>query len=258
VKTADSAAAPVSAEPLRLISHAENEMSIELKPSNTTQLQLTMQASMTQRYNFAVQHLLSAARFRTLCGRTEKENSGTAFGPFFEEIQSYATAAVLSSVAALEASINEVYIDAIDEIQALPGLSRDQVWDLWPHVEDKPILDKYQLTLTLCGREQMDVGTEPLQSVQTLIRIRNALVHFKPEWHNEQREHRKLGKQLQGKFALSPFPNSKAPVFPMRCMTQGLADWAICSVSSFASGFAERIDIKDRFAQFVDRIENAA
>ena len=75
---------------------------------------MKFKATAQQRHNFAVQHLLAAARFARLCFEVEETHAGEPFGSFYDEVTSYATAAVFSSVAALEANINEVFADAQD------------------------------------------------------------------------------------------------------------------------------------------------
>jgi hypothetical protein len=61
--------------------------------------------------NFAVQHLLAAARFSRRVGEIESENKDNQFGPFWEEVLHFSTACIFSSVASLEAYANETYAD---------------------------------------------------------------------------------------------------------------------------------------------------
>jgi len=204
-----------------------------------------------QRFNFAVQHLIAAARFARLCYTVEEANKGRPFGPFYDEIISYVTAAVFSSVAALEANINEVFADAQDGIITFDGFSPKLLNEIWDLIEDKPILEKYQFALVLRGRERMSEGDRENQFAGTLIKVRNALVHFKPEWDHEQQEHDKIGTQLRCKFKLSPFVDENAPIFPMRCMTHGFADWAVQSSLDFANRFVQEAGLPNRFARFL-------
>lgn len=204
-----------------------------------------------QRFNFAVQHLIAAVRFARLCYTVEEANTGKAFGPFYEEIISYVTASVFSSVAALEANINEVFADAQDGIITFEGFGPKLLNEIWDLIEDKPILEKYQFALVLRGRERMSKGDREYQFAGTLIKVRNALVHFKPEWDHEQQEHNKIGKQLRCKFKLSPFVDENVPIFPMRCMTHGFADWAVRSSLNFADHFAQGAGFPNRFVQFL-------
>ena len=45
-----------------------------------------------------------------------------------------------------------------------------------------PILEKYQMAIFLAGKEPLPEGREPYQPADLLIALRNALVHFRPEW----------------------------------------------------------------------------
>jgi len=76
---------------------------------------------------------------------------------------------------------------------------------VWDTIEEKPILTKYQLALTLCQKEKFDKGHNPYQDAHRLITLRNALVHYKPEWDTDLNEHKKLESYLSNRFLVSPF-----------------------------------------------------
>jgi hypothetical protein len=61
------------------------------------------------RMNFAVQHLMGAARFSRRVGEIERQHQGQPFGEFWDEILHTATACVFAAVASLEAYVNETY-----------------------------------------------------------------------------------------------------------------------------------------------------
>ena len=216
---------------------------------------MEIKGSIQQRYNFAVQHLAAAARFARLCFQVEARNSGKPFGPFYDEIRSYATAAVFSSVAALEANINEVFADAQDGSISFGTLNSKLLNEIWKLIETKQILEKYQFALLIQGKDRMSKDEEEYRFANTLIAARNALVHFKPEWHHQQKMHEKISRNLKGKFQLSTFLEENVPIFPMRCMTHCFADWAIRSSLSFASRFAQESGTPSKFEQFLDRLK---
>lgn len=121
--------------------------------------------------------------------------------------------------------------------------------------KESKILERYQKVMKLRGIEPFERGLEPYQSVDVLIKLRNALVHFKPEWHDEQKEHRKLGERLRGEFALNPFITEGTGVlFPQRCMSYGCAKWAVDSTLAFMKEFSERMGLKFPFDKFKDRL----
>src|SRR5688572_4968115 len=124
---------------------------------------------------------MAAARFARLCFQVEAINSGKPFGPFHDEIRSYATAAIFSTVAALEANINEVFADAKDGFNSFPSVDSKLLNEIWELIEAKPILEKYQFALLIQGKDRMSKDEQEYRSANTLIAVRNALVHFKPE-----------------------------------------------------------------------------
>ena len=179
----------------------------------------SVSASITlrQRSNFAVQHMLAAARFSRRVGQIER--SGEPLGNFFNEIISFVSATILSSVAALEANINEYFAEPETNF---PGQNRQVFHKTWELIEQKPILDKYQWSLVLKGKAELNKGELVFQDADNVIRLRNLLVHFKPEWHDEQIEHKKIESRLTGKFKPSPFIGTSGVFFPQKCMSYGV------------------------------------
>ena len=212
---------------------------------------LQAQATLRQRMNFAVQHLMAAARFSRHVGRIESENVGAPFGPFFDELLAYSSACVLSSVAALEAYANEFFADAP---QNIPNVKRPVLEQLWRLIEREPILEKFDIALTFCGAARLDRNREPVQSVKVLIRVRNEFTHFKPEWLDDPDIHESLSKQLQGKFTPSVYRASNIPIFPMGMATHDCTKWVIQSCLGFAREFERLGGFVPKFEMFEDRL----
>jgi len=220
-------------------------------------MSITAEITVRQRSDFAVQHMMAAARFSRLCHEVEKDNYGLSLGPFFDEIISYVTATILSSVASIESNINEIFADARDGILKLKPLDIKLLAEIWQLIEEKPILEKYQIMLVLNGKNRLEKGVYKYQNVDTLIKVRNAIVHFKPEWHDEQESHGKIGKRLQGKFDFSPFVDKNSPIFPTRAMTHGFTAWAVQSSLDFIQWYSEHANIPNRYVNFMDKINFA-
>lgn len=217
-----------------------------------------MPLNLRQRSNFAVQHLMSAARFARLCHKIEQENEGNRLGSFYDEIISYVTAAVFASVAALEANINETFADAMDGFISFQDLTSTELHKKWHLIERKPTLAKYQYALVMQKKDQMQENDCEYQFAYILIEVRNALVHFKPEWHDQQKKHDEIGEKLKGKFKLSPFVESGSPLFPTRCMTHGFADWSVETSLAFINSFSKKSGFPNRFAKFSNRLKTKA
>jgi len=83
-----------------------------------------------------------------------------------DEIYQERANAIILGVACLEAFIN--------------GLGFEHFPKLWENVESLPLSAKWQLYLTLKGKDDLfDPGREPYQSLTQLTKSRNSLVHFK-------------------------------------------------------------------------------
>ena len=190
---------------------------------------------------------LEAAKLFTKRAR-EIEYSNDAVAPNVQkEHDAYVTAAILASVAFLEARINELFSDICDnelwDIASGAEKNRKHLKQMFGFVPSKktmehikqmetllelkekqfPVLKKYNLLLELAGKKQFDKGANPYQDADLLITLRNRLVHYKPEWIPIEGSH-EVEKQLKSKFE----PNrlmvkAKNPFFPNKCLGYGCA-----------------------------------
>lgn len=153
------------------------------------------------RRNLAIQHLIAAARFSLRVGEVQAANLGQPYGSFFNEIISYANACVLMSASALEAYVNELYLTPDANF---PGMSPAYVTNLWELVESNRSspLQKFQIALTSRSLPEMPRGAAPFQKATLIFEMRNAITHFKPEWHDEVDAHAKLSTKIAN--ALEP------------------------------------------------------
>jgi hypothetical protein len=207
---------------------------------------------MRQKSAFAVQHLMAAARFSIMCGEIEIANAGKPLGNFFDEEIACVSATVMLATASLEANINEYFSDIGASFPELPESLRECAFGL---IEKKSSLEKYQYALTFKGKSTIPIGQQPYQDANALIRLRNALVHFKPEWHDEQDEHRKLERQLVGRFAINPFIGKDGVFFPQQCISYGCTQWAVNSALKFMEKFSDASGLPFRFRTFMDRLD---
>jgi hypothetical protein len=195
------------------------------------------------RMDYAFHHFNSAKYF---CARLAEIESTVATVDINFTImhQAYASSVVLSAVAFLEASINAFMPDAdtnkipVDSVDSAAGRA---LASMWQFVEKKPVLDKFQIALLVARRQMFDPGSPPCQDVALLVNLRNALVHFKPEWDDELRDHLRIEKQLRGKFPLNPFATDLEPFFPKRCLGLGCANWAVHTSEQFMTEFYRRM-----------------
>lgn len=217
-------------------------------------------------------HLFAAEFFSKLSGEIEKEKPSRTENARYHEItrnhMSYVMGAIMSSVAFLEATINELFSTAAESAFGV-GLSDENtirlasVWKL-EHIRQRTsILEKYQLALELSGMPLLDKGLQPFQDTKLLIQVRNALVHYvsDPVFTGPLSDGgilQELEQKLGGKFALSPFAMTlsighglagepitmsiERPVFfPDLCLGHGCASWAVDISRKFVDEFCSRL-----------------
>jgi len=219
-------------------------MTDRLAAANSTLATLSSTAELRQRENFAVQHMLAAARFARACHRIEQEHAGKPLGSFFGEIRAFVSAGVLSVVASMEANLNELLAD---KPRFGSGLTERAFEEVWRDAERRSLLDKYQFVLVLLGHNEVPRGDALFQNADALVRMRNALVHFHPEWHDQKGKHQTVSERLGNRFQPSPFISGNAPMFPMKCMCHSCLDWAVTTGRDFMQEFSSRSGLPFKF-----------
>jgi hypothetical protein len=201
----------------------KGDLMVTLKP-------VTLQATgVVGPANFAWQHLKAATLFRERVVALEAQHYGSSLGAFFEEIRAYASACIMSSVAAMEALINELYIAPNGRLRASIGDFEEKFWPRQTGIVWKPTLEKYQCALDRLGCARLAEGADPFQSAQLLVKLRNDLMHYQPPWENAG--------AFSVRFALSPFVDREAELLALRCMSAGCVTWAVETVVNFVRAF---------------------
>lgn len=167
---------------------------------------------------------------------------------------------VLSSVAFLESTINELYADAADEAypfsdeyhEALLQLIREK-WTNEKNFDRAPMLTKYQTILTIAGKPLFNEGDQAFDNVRDLIEIRNHLMHYRREWvvlggsraqnAGPETAGSRFEKSLRRKFAPNPLAFKNLPFFPDKCLGHGCAEWAVINSLIFTDEFFRRLDL---------------
>jgi hypothetical protein len=199
-------------------------------------------ASLSMRVYFSSYHRWAMDYFAKRATETEKTDTAERF-----DIQqrAYVTGAVFSSVAFLEAAVNEFCKDAAEgESAALAVLSpnsRQNLKEFWSNERKFPILAKYQKVLTLCGKNEFPKDRNPYQNAGLVIKLRNELTHYKPGTYGGTVQH-DFKKQFKGRFEENPLMvESKNPYFPDKCLGSPCAHWAAKTAQAVADAFFEKI-----------------
>jgi hypothetical protein len=169
------------------------------------------------------------------------------------DYRSYAIASIFSSVAFLEASINELFASAsysnLEVGGSLAEAERECLVGAADLIERNNLLDKFQLALYLLHREAFDAGNnQSYQDAKILVSLRNELVHYKPRFRavtSEFSESAKWARALYGKrFSLNPFTGSGNAFFPDKCLSYGCTAWAWNAALSFTDDFYNRVGVR--------------
>ena len=180
---------------------------------------ITASASLTagasKRTLLARQYFHGAAEFAKLSVTLRSQTSSPL------EV-AYVTGAIFSSIAALEAAINAVLIDAPD----------------WENTDKLCLLDKCDQLLSRHSR-MLERGKPVCQRVAAIIKLRNELVHYKPEWDDKLDAHKQLRKKFQSVISQKLLPIN----FPKDYVISDFALKAVEWCGDFAKDFFEKIDM---------------
>ncbi len=212
------------------------------------------------RTGLAIYHRWSAAHLANLADSLERDAS-EKLEPRDEWMEArhrhraYVVGSILSSVAFLEATINEKFSDAADREWSMPVMEhapkhRDALANAWiGEVKRISTLAKYDLALRLGDLPTLEPGQRPRQDVELVLKIRNALVHHEPEWVytagretplHIQHQHR-FQKAVSGRFADNPFTLSGDPYWPEKCLSASCAQWALRAIEKFVDEFERMV-----------------
>ena len=191
--------------------------------------------------------MLAAARFSRRVAELEESNRSQEFGSFWEEILHNSIASIMCCSSSLEAYANELFFD---RGTVFPKFSTPLLDNLWETYERKTTLEKFEFALLLSEKPSIDKGSTPYRDVQIVVELRNALVHFKPEWDTQADRHLKLSKKLENKFDPSPFLNDKL-IFPRRWATHGCTSWGVHSCLKFAAEFERLSNLPPKYHQSI-------
>lgn len=215
-------------------------------------------------------HLFTALHNSAMCAKRENELMGKrTVDPCH---RSYAMAAVLSAVSFLESLVNEVFEDVRDKLKLddtrVKGIRRPgrramtAFWEATDRGQYR-LLDKFDMALLLNSKESFNKGEQPYQDAKLLVDLRNALVHFRPEWH----EHGTPGK-LETRLAMRMKPSGlipadyAAPWVPVKVLGASCAEWSVQTVQNFADQWTTRLAIartyESQVAEWQAQVEQEA
>lgn len=215
-------------------------------------------------------HINAAAHFAKLSYEIEERYKEYPSSDVFYQHQAYVIGCIITAASYLEATINELFANIADGCITPEELGHDialimaNMWkvEIKPPNKTKPekvysplddlkpsILQKYQIALTLAQKDLFDTGKAPYQDIQYLIELRNALIHYKPEWWGDVEDYEKvlsekLKKNLEFRIKrLNLLTGKDNPFFPNKCMGYGCAKWAVESSVNFTEEFFQKMGL---------------
>ncbi|MFC1403555.1 MULTISPECIES: hypothetical protein [Streptacidiphilus] len=219
----------------------------------------------------SISNARSAVLMARRCEEREQARAGLTDGTSeaetaADEHWAFASSSVVASVMFLEANINEVFLSAIraTEQEGRPNFygagfpyvggllaSEDRrrlaaLWDLLKGATG--LLEKYQFTLNLLGKEPMNTGHAPYQPVKRLVEARNKLIHFKEGAHEVGRDLRSFEKGLHESlggtsFRPHPFTSAGNSFYPDQFFGYAGCRWAWKAADSFAQEFHRQLGV---------------
>lgn len=163
-------------------------------------------------------------------------------------LRTHVCGAILYCAGSIEARANHFFVNASERATHLKFLGEDVLrnleaqWNLPEVRRGTSPLERIQLSLEVCGSEAFERGRNPFQDAGILFDLRNALVHFVPEWTSRQEDHARIEAALRSKrFKDNPFVASDAPSFPGKLLGADLAVWSVHTAYNLIAQFLERV-----------------
>ncbi|MDP8934495.1 MAG: hypothetical protein M3N42_10225 [Cyanobacteriota bacterium] len=209
-------------------------------------------------HQLSFSHIKAAAHFAKLSYEKEDKYDDSQYSSeLFDEHRSYVIGSIITAVCYLEATINELFTD-VEDISSSNEWSPDvtqKMKETWRDERSLRLIDKYEKALCIVKSESFDRGAEPYQSAASLISLRNALIHYKPEWIGtgesyNQTLNEKLRQKLEKKIKkLNPMTGEGSLFFPHGCLGYGCAKWAVESSLNFSNEFFSKIGLPSNLDQ---------
>jgi len=211
---------------------------------------------------FSVRYIQSAALLCRLGYRIEQDFSDS--GKISEEArlrhEVFILNSILSSVAFLESTINELYADAADGAYFFTDEKNEALlksigekWRNEKNFDRAHLINKYQKILMIADKPPFDEDNPVFSNILTLIEIRNYLMHYKREWIIVQKDQmsgdmkethgEKLERMLRNKFVKNPLAQKNRLFFPDTCFGHGCAEWAVGNSLIFTDEFFKKLEL---------------
>jgi len=211
--------------------------------------------TITLRSYFSSHLLWTAMREAELAGRMEATHAGQS--RFDVEHRGHVLSSIVASAAFLEAMVNELYQDAADDhappdgyITPLSASCRRLMAELWRSTDGGMLkeIPKYEMLLAFAEAPALDRGAQPYQDASLVIRLRNAILHYRPENVSVVDEAHAMEQRLRGKFEENALmAGSGNSWWPDHALGYGAATWAHRAVKALADHVSDALGIDPNY-----------
>lgn len=221
-----------------------------------SEVDVAMDLRVSMRHYFSTNFLWTALNTSRLVGELEAAEGRRA--RFDMANRSYAASSVIASATFLEAAVSELFQDAHDghgirddgylaPLNAEVVAAMAGVWRETTGGRGLNPLEKWQRLLECCGRDRLTRDAAPAQDAALVIRLRNALVHFKPENIAADDEH-ELEKRLRDKFPNNRLMEGSGNAWwPSHALAHGCSEWAVRSARALADCVLDEVGINPNY-----------
>lgn len=202
---------------------------------------LQINAHAKSRANLTKYHLNSAIQFSQKAFKIEQTYRTQEIIPenIHTSHMSYVSTSIISSVTALESSINEFLVDLKERYgnKAFEKNSHVETimdtFEIFNHEnmfeslfsKQIPVISKYKILSLFIQKKDLLTQLQ-VEDINYLVKLRNALIHFTPEWDNALNRHRNIEKSLKNRFSLNPLRSNASTFFPYKCLSSSCSLWS--------------------------------
>ena len=198
--------------------------------------------------NLSIHHLLAACRFVARVG--EIQLADVANQPQrWDELLQYALAAVMCLVASVESYANQLEMDWRDT----PGAGPVPKSTLLSEGTAK-VFKMLDEQLAVRGGGHLNLKAPATVDEAALIRLRNGIVHYVPEWSDAQGKHQSLSAQLSGKVTRHPYFADEG-LFPKAWATHETVLWALRVTLIFVDEYSRSIGMCPFYKPWASQVE---
>ncbi len=234
-------------------------------PSGTSLLGDFISLDIEEKSLFSFAHIQSSALFSRYAQKIELDYDGKFSDELIAQHRAYVTAAIFSSVAFLEAQINE-FFTGVNDVHLKSNFSdpHKKNFELaWSIIGHRRIwcVEKYNIALKCAEKPKFESQSQIMQEIGCLRELRNKLVHYEPRWfsvlHNNlpTKNTREFEIKLVGKFKTNPLTGEGNAFFPSKCLSHGCARWAIENSLAFSDEFFTRMSIPKPYEHIRKRLQ---